>query len=388
MKNKRSKNLSTNLNHPPKVEIKSGNTPLNSPIYQSAKFDIAQGTSYSEQFIYSRVSNPTLRELELTLAEAQGQEDCVVVSSGMAAISGVFLTLLKTGDHVISFRETYKPARIFIHDFLNKFGISSSILSLNNLASVKSAIVPGKTKIIYFESPSNPNLSIADITKLKVIAQKNNILLILDATFAGLHQHTDCGIDLFVHSLTKFANGHGDLIAGSISGSKKLITRIRFAITSLGATLDPHTAFLIQRGLKTYELRYQRQTETAQKVAEFLEAHPKVKKVYYPGLKSHPEYKLAKKQMSDMGAIVSFEIIPKVAKNAVEFCHRLNFFHFTVSVGSTESLINPTHTFFADDLSTKDKEEMGLNAYSLRLSIGLEHEDDLIEDLRKALDNA
>ncbi len=381
---KRSKHLSTNLNHPQKVELKAGNAPLNSPIYQSAKFDISQD-SYSEQFIYSRVSNPTLRELELTLAEVQGQEDCIVLASGMAAVAGVLLGLLRSGDHVISFRETYKPARIFIRETLKNFGVTSSILQMSDLKNIEAAIIPEKTKIIYFESPSNPNLSVGDISELKKIAQEHNLLLILDGTFAGLHQHTDMGIDLIVQSLTKFANGHGDLIAGSIAGSKKLISQIRSMTTSLGATLDPHTAFMVQRGLKTYDLRYGKQTTSSLKIAQFLESHPKVKRVYYPGLKSHPEFALAQRQMKDMGAIVSFELAADSKINALEFCHKVKLFHFTVSVGSTESLINPTQTFFAEDLSPQDRLEMGLSPYSLRLSIGLEHEDDLIADLNEVL---
>lgn len=373
----------TRANHAPEVRISDGNKPIVSPLYQTAKFSLGEGLPLPTQFIYTRVSNPTLRELELSLAELQKTEDCIVVGSGMAAITGTILGLMKAGDHMITFRESYRPGRIFIRTTLKRFGMSSTVLSLSDLSILESSITP-ETKIIYFESPTNPHLDIADIKKIVSIAKKKKVLVIMDATFGGPHQHRDMGIDIFIHSLTKYVNGHGDVIAGAIAGSKDLIHEIRQMTINLGATLDPHAAFLIQRGLKTYHLRYERAAATAQVVAGYLENHPRIKKVYYPGLKSHPSHELAQSQMSSMGGILAFEIDSQIG-SALEFCHRLKLLQFTASVGSSESLICPTQMFFGDDLSPAEAEALGINPHSLRLSIGLEHPDDIIADLKQAL---
>jgi cystathionine beta-lyase/cystathionine gamma-synthase len=386
MKNENRKNwkLNTRLNHPVRMTPDKSNPPLLAPIYQSVKFVVSEETSYGNQYIYSRLSNPTLKQLEMLLADLQNKEDCIVLSSGIAAISGAFLGLLKSGDHIITFRELYKPARIFIRDMLPKFGIESSILKLTQLDELEKAIKPGKTKLIHFESPTNPNLDIADINRIIAIARKHNVLVSMDGTFAGLHQHTDFDVDLMFQSLTKFGNGHGDVLAGSIAGSKALIHQIRAMTIILGATLDPHASFLVERGLKTYLLRFERHTKNAAKVAEFLNQHPKVKKVFYPGLAEHKGHELAKSQMKDMGAMVSF-VLDETGLNADQFSHKLKLIQFAVSLGATESIICPTHLFFGDDLNAVDKEEMGINPYSLRLSVGLEDAEDLIEDLKQAL---
>jgi len=308
----------TRLNHPERVEPKGLNRSLLSPIYQSVKFVVSDEMGYGDQFIYSRISNPTIRQLELALAELQSKEDCLVFASGIASISGMLLGLLKSGDHVITFKELYKPARIFIRDMLPKFGIESTLLNLDDVESLEKAIIPGKTKLIHFESPTNPNLAIADIKKIISIARKHNVIVSMDGTFAGLHQHTHFDIDLMIHSLTKFGNGHGDVLAGSLAGKKHLIAQIRQMTISLGATLDPHAAFLVERGLKTYLLRFERHAKNAKEVADFLNQHPKIKKVFYPGLVSHSG---------------------------------------------------------------------GINPFSLRFSVGLENFEDIIEDLRSALED-
>lgn len=377
--------INTRLNHPLEVSLLEGNKPLVGPIYQSVKYAPTDKHPFSEQFIYSRGSNPTTRRLELALAEMQQKEDCIVVSSGIAALTGTFLALLASGDHVISFRELYKPSRLFIKNILSRYQVEHTFLSLLKIDELESAIRPGKTKLIHFESPSNPNLDIADIEKIISVAKKHGILVSMDGTFAGLHQHNQYDIDLMIHSLTKFGNGHGDVMAGSIAGSKSLIKMIREMTIYLGATPDPHSSFLIERGLKTYMLRYERQTKNAAKIAEFLVEHPKVKWVRYPGLAGHRGCELAKKQMKDMGAVISFEIDSSVAPSADNFCHMLKLIQLTASIGSTESIICPSHTFFGQDLTAEDKKEMGLNSHSLRLSIGLEDPEDVIQDLRNAL---
>lgn len=384
MTNQNRKNWKTNtrLNHPVRITPEAGNPPLVAPIYQSVKFVVDTDVPYSEQFIYSRLSNPNLKQVENILADIQQKEDCVVFGSGIASITTTFLALLKSGDHIISFRELYKPARVLIRDLLPNFGVESTLLNLTDLPAFEKAIIPGKTKIVYFESPTNPNLEIADIEGLIQIARKHNLIICLDGTFGGLHQHTKYDIDLVVQSLTKFANGHGDVLAGSVAGKKSLIQKIRHMSVTVGAALDPHAAFLLERGLKTYLLRYERHCQNATKVAEFLNTHPKIQKVFYPGLSNHKNHELAKKQMQQMGAVVSFVLIDQTAE---QFCKKLKLIQLSVSLGSTESIICPTHFFFGDDLNAKDKEEMGISVHSLRLSVGLEDAEDLIHDLSQAL---
>lgn len=374
--------LATRLNHPERPNVSSNNPPLLAPIYQSVKFVVDPDVPYHEQYIYSRLSNPTLRQLELSLADLQQKEDCIVYASGIAAISATLLGLLKQGDHVITFRELYKPARMLIRDQLPNFGIESTILKLGEWEALEQAIIPGKTKLLHFESPTNPNLAVADIPKIISLARKHEIIVSMDGTFAGLHQHTQYDIDLMIQSLTKFGNGHGDVLAGSVAGKKSLIQKIRNMSITLGATLDPHAAFLVERGLKTYQLRIERHTQNAQKVAEFLSVHPKVDHVYYPGLETHPHHSLAKQQMLDMGAVVSFILKESSAET---FCSRLKMIQMAVSLGATESIICPTEFFFGNDLTEQEKKEMGIGPRSLRLSVGLEAIEDILADLNQAL---
>lgn len=371
---------STQLAHSPEVELPEGNLPIVPPIYQSAKFSLTSDVPIPDQYLYTRISNPSLHQLELSLSEILNKEESIVFGSGIAAITGTLLSLLKQGDHIIFFREVYRPSRIFIRETLPRFGIDHSMLKLCEADQLEKHIVQGKTKIIYFESPTNPHLQIADIKRITEIARKHGIITLFDGTFAGIHQHTQCDLDLIVHSLTKYANGHGDVVAGSVSGRKDLIKKIRQMSQTLGSVLDPHAAFLISRGLKTYLLRYERQCQTALTLAQFLKTHPQVKKVYYPGLSDHPQHRLALEQMSDMGGILAFEIDPACG-TAMEFCYRMKLFQFTASVGSTESLICPSLQFFGDDLEASHREEMGLTAWSLRISVGLEDAGDLIQDL-------
>jgi cystathionine beta-lyase/cystathionine gamma-synthase len=377
--------INTKLNHPVEVTLSEGNRPLLQPIYHSAKFVPSENYSYWDQFIYSRISNPTTRQLELTLAEIQEREECVVMASGISAITSTFLSLLSAGDHIISFREIYKPARVYIKSFLSRYKIEHTLLSLSNIEDLEKAIVQSKTKLIHFESPSNPNLDIADIDYIIKTARKYGVLVSMDGTFAGLHQHTRFDIDIMIQSLTKFANGHGDVIAGSVSGKSELIKKIREMNIYLGSTLDPQAAYLIERGLKTYMLRFERQTASAGEVARYLNSHPGVKNVRYPGLESHKSHQLAKKQMSDMGSIIAFEINPSVATSADKFCHKLKLIQLAASLGASETIICPTQIFFGDDLNATEKEMIGINEMSLRLSVGLESPTDIINDLETAL---
>lgn len=378
--------LSTKLNHPKEVKLHEGNKPLIQPIYHSAKFTPSEDFPYWDQYIYGRVANPTTRHLEMILAELQNRDDCIVMASGIAAITGTFLALLSAGDHLISFKELYRPARTYIREVLPKYQIGHTLLDLNQLDELEKSIIPGKTKLIHFESPTNPNLAIADIEKIIMIAHKHNVLVSMDGTFAGLHQHTQFDVDIMIHSLTKYGNGHGDVISGSVAGKKHLIKIIREMSIYLGATPDPQASYLIERGLKTYMLRFERQSKTAGEIAQFLADHSKVKNVLYPGLRNHPGHELAKKQMQEMGGIIAFDIDPSVSDSADKFCHTLKLIQLAASLGSTESIICPTQTFFGLDLSVQEKASVGITKFGLRLSVGLEDSKDLIADLKAALE--
>jgi cystathionine beta-lyase/cystathionine gamma-synthase len=316
------------------------------------------------------------------LARLQGREDAVAFASGVAALAIPFLGLLQSGDHVILFVEGYMPSRYLIREFLKKFGVTHTLLFYDQVDELQK-YVKAETKLIFFESPTNPSLVVADIAKIVAVAKANKILTMLDNTLAGFHQHGEWGVDIYAHSLTKYASGHGDVMGGVAIASKEIIQTLKPAAINIGSTLDPHTAFLILRGMKTYFVRYERQCATALAVAKYLSAHDKVKLVRYPGLESHPDHSVAKKQMKDFGALVFMEL--KAGVDMKVFFERLKYFKATGSLGSTESLIIPCRKFYGGDLAFDQQERARLTEMSVRLSIGLESARDLIQDLELAL---
>ncbi len=380
----------TRVNHPPEVEVASDNRPLVAPIYQSVKFtfdSVAESEKLNrgerDGYVYSRVSNPTLRQLELTLAELQGREACLVTASGVAAVNLALLALCKQGDHVILFAEMYQPTRYMVRRLLARFGVEHTMLSIEDADAIEATLAARPTRLVVFESPSNPMLKIADIPRLTAAARAHGALTVLDNTFAGFHNHGELDIDLYVHSLTKFASGHGDVMGGAVIGSKKLLASMERDFIVLGATLDPSTAFLIQRGLRTYFVRFERQTRTALAIARFLEGHERVARVHYPGLESHPQHALAARQMKDFGAVVTFELAEHV--DPVRVVDALRLFAISASLGSAESLVQPGQLMMPRDLSERERQWAGVTKQTIRLSIGLEEESDLIADLERAL---
>jgi len=384
----------TRVNHPPPVGLPPGNRALVDPIYQSVKFEFASvdETLKSQRgeapgFSYSRVSNPTVRQLERVLAELQGRDDAVVTGSGMAATAGALLSMLRQGDHVLGFVETYAPTRRFVQRILSRYGVSLTLLSIEDLDGVERTLAARPTRAVVFESPTNPVTKIADIARLTELAHRHGALAVLDNTFAGLHNHGQYEVDLYLHSLTKFASGHSDVLAGAIIGRAELIRPIRQDHILLGSLLDPHAAFLVLRGLKTYFLRYRAIAETAQTVAEFLAEHPAVARVHYPGLATHPQNALARKQMQDFGGVVAFDLAGG-ERAATVFCEALELFGLTASVGSTESLVMAPQMLRARDLTAEQQRISGVVDGTVRLSIGIEDADDLIADLTQALERA
>ncbi len=385
---------STSVNHPPQVELPAGNRPLVTPIYQSVKFDFESLDDTLEflrgdrpGFFYSRAANPTTRQLELQLAGMQGRDDCVVTGSGVGAISQALLALTRQGDHVLCFVETYNPTRYLIRRMLGRFGVNSTMLSIEDLAGVERVLRTTPTRLVAFESPTNPVTKVADIEAITRLAQAHGALTMLDNTFAGMHQHGQYPIDIFVHSLTKYASGAGDVMGGAVIARTDIIRSLRGEFGTLGGILDPHAAFLIARGLKTYYLRYEAQTRSAQRIAEMLAAHPAVAKVHYPGLPTHPQHELARRQMEHFGTIVTLDLRGGDAA-AARFADALQYFSITASLGSTESLVVPPQMMSSRDLTPEQAVLSAVAEGTVRLSIGLEDIEDLLEDLNQALERA
>ena len=382
----------TRVNHPPAVELPADNHPLVSPIYQSVKFEfdtIEETERYLRGeragFYYSRTSNPTTRQLELLLAELQGREDCLVTASGVGAISQTLLALTNQGDHIIAFIESYNPTRYLIRRVLGRFGVAHTLLSIEDLAGVERTLAARPTRLIIFESPTNPVTKVADIAALTRLARGAGALSLLDNTFAGFHQHGAYDVDLFLHSLTKYASGTGDVMGGAVIGSAELIRALRSDFGALGGTLDPHAAFLILRGMKTYFVRYRAQCENALKVAQLLSEHPAVARVHYPGLPTHPQHALAARQMQDFGTIVSFDLHGGIAA-ARRFADAVRLFALSASLGSTESLLVTPQMMGGRELNAELQRLSGITEGTIRLSIGLEDGADLLADLTQALD--
>ncbi len=375
----------TLVNHPPAVTVPADNRPLVAPIYQSVKFsfdDTAETLEYlrgaRDGFFYSRSSNPTLKQLESLLARLQSRDDCLLVGSGVATAASCLLSLCRHGDHVLAFAESYGPTRYLVRELLGRFGVSHTLLSIEDLAGIERVLAGTPTRLVVFESPTNPVNKIADIAHLTAHASRAGTLTVMDNTFAGFHNHGEFAVDVFLHSLTKYASGHGDVMGGAIIASQALIDGMRKDVTTLGATLDPHAAFLIQRGMRTYFLRYERQCANALAVAQFLQAHPRVRRVSHPGLASHPQHELARRQMRDFGAVVSLELEGGYAEGA-RFADALRLFSIAASLGSVESLVMPAQLMGGG-------QEVAPG--SARLSIGIEDRGDLLEDLAQALDRA
>lgn len=381
----------TRVNHPPPIELAADNRPVIAPIYQSVKFefDTLQETERYLRgerpgFFYSRASNPTTRQLELLLAELQGREECLVTASGVGAVAQALLALTKQGDHILCFVETYNPTRYLIRRLLGRFGVTHTMLSIEDAAGIERALAAHPTRLVWFESPTNPVTKVADIGAITRLAKSAGALVAMDNTFAGLHQHGEYDIDVFVHSLTKYASGAGDVLGGAVIGRGELIRSMRTDFGMLGGTLDPHAAYLILRGLRTYFVRYRAQSASAQRIAELLASHPAVARVHYPGLSSHPRHELARAQMKDFGTIVTFDL-KGGAEASGRFADALQLFAMTASLGSTESLVVTAQMMGGRDLSADQQAISAITEGTVRLSIGLEDIDDLIADVTQAL---
>ena len=310
-----------------------------------------------------------------------------LTASGVATIAATVLSLCKQGDHILAFVESYGPTRYIVQHLLAKFGVAHTLLSIEDLGGIERVLRDVPTRLVVFESPTNPVTKIADIEHLTAHARRAGALTVLDNTFAGFHNHGAYDIDICLHSLTKYASGHGDVMGGAIIARSELIAAMRKDIVSMGPTLDPHAAFLIQRGMRTYFLRYERQCANALASSLFLNSHPRVKCVHYPGLDTHPQHGLARRQMRDFGAVVTLELDGGFEQGA-RFAEALQFFSISASVGSAESLVMPPQLLAGNEYTSEQRAASLISRGTVRLSIGLEDAADLVQDLGQALDKA
>lgn len=365
---------------------------LTTPIFQSSTFvfdNCEQGGNRfalkEDGYIYSRLGNPTTDLLERKIAALEGGEAAVAFASGMGAISSVMWTICRAGAHIIADGTLYGCTHALLEHGMTRYGVEVTFLDTSDLEAVKAALKPN-TVMVYLETPANPNLKIADIAAVAEIAHTYNaeIQVVCDNTFATpyLQRPLELGADVVVHSATKYLNGHGDVIAGVAVGKASLMKDVRlFGLKDMtGAVLGPQEAFLILRGLKTLELRVERHCASAAKVAEWLAANPKVEKVYFPGLPSHPNHEVAKKQMSGFGGMISFEV--KGGKAAGQkLCDSLELCTLAVSLGDAETLIEHPASMTHSPYSPEELKAAGIPEGLIRVSVGLENVEDIIADL-------
>jgi len=338
----------------------------------------------SSAYIYTRYGNPTLTVAEKKIAALEGAEAAVVTSSGMAAISSALLGVLKQGDELISTAQLYGGSYRLMRDVFPDMGITVRHVP-TSLEGIESLVTP-RTKVLYVETPTNPTLRLVNLEKAIAFAKKHNLISIIDNTFATpiLQKPLALGFDMVVHSATKYLAGHSDIIAGAAAGSRKWMDRVHHMVIYLGGSMDPGAAFLLIRGIKTMGVRVERQCSNAMKVATFLESHPKVARVHYPGLKSHADHALAKKQMKGFGSMLAFDLKGGLLA-ARKFCDRVQLFLLAASLGGVESLVVLPIYSSHYNMSLQELEQAGVTPGTVRVSIGLEDAEDLIADLKQAL---
>ncbi len=365
---------------------------ITTPIIQTSTFtfkDSKHIEDYTkkgkEHFEYGRYGNPTAQIAERRLADLENAEDCVVFTSGMSAITTTILTLVQSGDHIVITDDSYKKTLEFCQSYLKQFGVGCTIVPFGDYDVLDKAIQKN-TRFIFSESPTNPYLNIFDLVKIKKIADKHKVLTLIDSTFATpLNQRPiEFGMDLVLQSCTKYLAGHNDILAGAVFGRAELVDKIRNLHKSMGGLIDPHCCYLLLRGLKTFPLRVKKQNETSLQIAEFLEGHPRIKRVYYPFLKSHPHYDVAQEQMTGGGGVVTFDIRGNI-NDAKRLLDNLKLCYIGPSLGGVETLITHPALISYYDYSRKDRYKLGITDTLFRLAVGIEDAEDIIHDLERGL---
>ena len=386
------KGFNTKLIHAGAYEDEFGSATV--PIYQTStfKFKNAQHgadcfSGKTKGYIYTRIGNPTIRAFEQNIAELENGFDGIATASGMGAVSSVYMALLGAGSHIVSSDAVYGPARGILEQDFSRFNVEASFVNTSNTDNIIKAIKPN-TKVLYIETPANPTMEITDIAACAAIAKKHGLILVVDNTFCSpyLQKPLDLGADVVLHSITKFINGHADIVGGVIvAKDEKIYKQIRHSMVYMGCNMDPTQAYMVLRGVKTLAIRIERAQENAMKVAEFLASHPKISWIKYPGLKSHPQYELAKKQMKGFGSMMSFGL-----KGGFEAGEKLmNNVHLAllaVSLGGVETLIQHPASMTHAAISKENKLAAGITDDLVRFSVGIEDVEDIIADLKHGLD--
>lgn len=371
---------------------------LTTPIIQSATFtfeNTADLCAFMESKLwgagndreeYGRYGNPTIAAVEARIASLEGAEDAVLYSSGMAAVTSLLLTVLKSGQHVVITDDCYRRTRQFSRVFLAKFGVETTVVPMGDYAAMEAAIIPNRTRFIISETPTNPYLRVADLAKIAEIGKAHKVLTLIDSTFATPVnlRPLEYGIDFVLHSATKYLGGHNDVLAGAICANAARIKALRDSRGMFGNLPDPQAAWLIERGIKTLGIRVRQQNETALAVAQFLEAHPKIERVWYPGLPSHPDYAVASKQMKGFGGVVSFEVAGDLDDTSL-FIDRCTIPYIAPSLGGVESLIEQPSLVSYYELTTAERLAVGIKDNLVRFAVGIEDTEDILEDLENAL---
>lgn len=385
------KGFNTKLIHAGAFEDEFGSATV--PIYQTStfKFKNAQHgadcfSGKSDGYIYTRIGNPTIRAFERNIAELENGYDGIAISSGMGAVSSVYMALLGAGSHIVSSDAVYGPARGILEQDFSRFNVEASFVNTSNTENILKAIRPN-TKVLYIETPANPTIDITDIKKCAEIAKKHGLLLVVDNTFSSpyLQKPLDLGADVVLHSITKFINGHADIVGGIIvTKEEKIYKQIRHSMVYLGCNMDPTQAFMALRGVKTLAIRMERSQENAMKVAEFLANHPKIAWIKYPGLTTHPQHELAKKQMKGFGAVMSFGLKGGY-KAGEKLMNNVHLALLAVSLGGVETLIQHPASMTHAAVSKENKLAAGITDDLVRFSVGIEDVNDIIEDLKNGL---
>jgi cystathionine gamma-synthase len=383
--------FSTRAVHAGEAREKAGNA-VTTPIFQTATYvfrDTHELIEYMEGHIereeYGRYGNPTQRVVERKLAALDGGEAALLFSTGMCAITTTLLAMLGKGSHLVLTEDGYRRTRQFCRTLLQRLGIEYTFVETGNYAALEAAIRP-TTRLIFSESPTNPHLRVMDLEKLVDIGRKQHVKIAIDSTFATPYNQRplDFGVDLAIHSATKYLGGHNDLLAGVVVGSGGMVSAIRDMQAMLGGIVDPHTAYLLLRGVKSLGIRIRKQNENGMAVARFLEGHPRIRRVYYPGLSSHPDYKVACEQMKGFGGVVSFEIDGDLRTTSA-FVDHLRIPYIAPSLGGVETLIEQPALMSYYEMPPEERAAIGISDQLIRLSLGVEDADDLIADLDQAL---
>lgn len=357
------------------------------PIFQTSTY-AQEAPNKHQGYDYARVGNPTRTALEKLIAGLEGADDGICFASGVAAIDAI-IRMFRPGDHIVTTNDLYGGSYRLFTEMFEPFGIKFSFVDMTDLSLVEEAITKD-TKLIWVETPTNPLLRVVDIEQISNLANKKNILTAVDNTFASpyLQQPLSLGADIVMHSTTKFLGGHSDVIGGAVATSNKDVTeKLRFQIKTSGAVPGPMDCYLTLRGIKTLAVRVQRSVDNAKQIAQWLTEQPEVDRVYYPGLKSHAQHELAKKQMNDFGGMVSFSLKDDSIEAAGNLMSKTNVFTLAESLGGVESLISHPASMTHGSIPKSVREKAGLFDSLIRLSVGIEDADDLIDDLKQSLNS-